>query len=264
MRLSSLLGNSQKQEKQYTSSGTFTVPTGVTEVLATLVGGGGSGAAIVNYTAGSGDECHASGASAAMTIFKLPIKIGDATTLHVTVGAGGAGVTVTDSSDSLSGVSHNGNNGGNSSIQEPYSGGYYTAYGGKAGLADASLSGIAGGHQTYTEFPPYAILGGNGGAASSSGGNGQSGSIVSGGGGEGRSYSSVCNAGGGGASIFGHGGNAAAGVDSSVTSSQSAMDGYGGGSGGAAGRRNGTVTATSADGKNGIVIIEWEGLPYGS
>lgn len=65
---------------EFTSSGTFTVPDGVTEVMVGICGGGGGGL--------SGDaDWKAGGGGSAMTYHKISVNSGDA--ISITIGAGG-------------------------------------------------------------------------------------------------------------------------------------------------------------------------------
>jgi hypothetical protein len=102
----------------FTSSGTFTVPTGVTAVKVTVVGGGGMGSSVSNYQAGGGGG---GGGAAVEWITGLT----PAGTVTVTVGAGGTTGSTT---------------GGTSSF-----GSYVSASGGSGGTAGAPGSGGAGG-----------------------------------------------------------------------------------------------------------------------
>lgn len=74
----------------FTSSGTFTVPTGVTRVFVTMIGGGGGGA----KGQSSGNNGSGGGGSGAIFI-NFPFTVIPAAELTVTVGAGGAGSTTT-------------------------------------------------------------------------------------------------------------------------------------------------------------------------
>jgi hypothetical protein len=80
----------------FTSSGTFTIPTGVTAVKVTVVGGGGGGGAFFNC-AGTGGGGGGGGSS-----IKYLTGLTPANTLAVTVGAGGT-VSATDTNNSTAG-----------------------------------------------------------------------------------------------------------------------------------------------------------------
>lgn len=102
-----------------TSSGTFTVPAGVTAVKVTVIGGGGgSGGALWNSYWGSSQS---SGAGGGGTAIKYITGLTPGSTVSVTVGAGG----------SAGGASSNGGSGGTSSFGAYCSatGGGGTAYG---------------------------------------------------------------------------------------------------------------------------------------
>jgi len=106
----------------FTSSGTFTVPAGVTKVKVTVVGGGGGGA---------GDGFNASpiagaGGGAGGHAIKIISGLTSGQTVTVTIGAGGAGGT------------QNASNGNTSSF-----GAYCSATGG-AGATGTAVSGVGG------------------------------------------------------------------------------------------------------------------------
>ncbi len=72
----------------FTSNGTFTVPSGVTELLVTLTGGGGGGGGAQGTYAGGG------GGAGGVLQTVLPVTPGE--TLAVQIGQGGAGGTIHD------------------------------------------------------------------------------------------------------------------------------------------------------------------------
>jgi hypothetical protein len=79
------VGGSKLQSQTFTSSGTFTVPTGITSVWVTMTGGGGSGGAGISFDGGP------SGAAGAFTI-KRAVSVTAGASITVTIGGGGAGV----------------------------------------------------------------------------------------------------------------------------------------------------------------------------
>jgi len=154
-----------KSSQAFTSSGTFTIPTGVTVVKVTIVGGGGGGSSgsvsngcsLPNSVAGGG------GSGAAAITYLSSLTPGN--TITVTVGTGG---TTTSSA---------GNTGGSSSISSgtqtittvTTTGGTGSMTGGSGGsvTAGSPTLSIAGGAGVYA-----AIYGENIGAASIFGGGG--------------------------------------------------------------------------------------------
>lgn len=127
----------------FTSTGTFTVPSGKTKFLVRQVGGGGSSGSI------GGAGATASGGGAGAYAEKL-IDLTGVTSVSVTIGAGGV---------APSSGTNDGNDGGSTAF-----GSYMTTTGGKAGLhtGGASLGGTAtggdinitgqGGAQGYSIF----------------------------------------------------------------------------------------------------------------
>jgi len=73
--------------QEFTSSGTFTVPAGVTTVWVTMSGGGGSGSVCNNSAAKLG------GGGAGAYCNKQAVVVTPGASITVTIGAGGAGVT---------------------------------------------------------------------------------------------------------------------------------------------------------------------------
>lgn len=120
----------------FTSSGTFTVPTGITKVKVTVVGGGGGGNTNWYYAGGGG------GGAA----IKIITGLTPGATISVTVGAGGAQNT----------------DGGTSSF-----GAYCSATGGKKGTTSTNMSGAEGGIGTGGDLNIRG--GGSGGGVSTSG-----------------------------------------------------------------------------------------------
>lgn len=69
----------------FTSSGTWTKPSGITKITITIIGGGaGGGGASNNYGAGSG--------GAGSTVIKYAHNVSSISTATITIGSGGAGV----------------------------------------------------------------------------------------------------------------------------------------------------------------------------
>lgn len=149
--------SSVKGSQTFTTSGTFTVPASVTEVVVEVWGGGGSGAG--SGTGGNGNGGGAAGGFALKRVTGLT----PGGTVAVTVGAGGA-------KQSAAGTA--GNTGSTSSF-----GAYCSATGGaggKVGLTDAATSHAVGGTGTggdvniqggYGHALPNSLIGGDGGSA---------------------------------------------------------------------------------------------------
>jgi len=68
----------------FTSSGTWTKPSGITKINITIIGGGAGGGATNEYGAGSG--------GAGSTVIKYAHNVSSISTATITIGSGGAGV----------------------------------------------------------------------------------------------------------------------------------------------------------------------------
>ncbi|MBP2655186.1 MAG: hypothetical protein H6Q73_2755 [Firmicutes bacterium] len=213
-------------KSMFTSSGTFTVPTGVTTVYVSAIsgGGGGGGGCIAGSTSVQG--AGGGGGGAGQFIICTPKTVVSGETITVTIGSGGAGGASTSTVGSNGSA---GSSGGNTVISASQSGWTKT------------LSSTNGG----------------GGAFISCGD--MWGGIGIGGGGSGWSvndfnnlYTSIGNSiayGGKGAdSPFGVGGSGIVGASGTPSAGAS---GYGAGGGGGANGNNGGSGAT------GMVLIEW-------
>ena len=115
----------------FTSSGTWTKPTGVTKVIMEVQGAGGSGSGSPN-----GEDCNGAGAGG---YAKKLLDVSSISTATITVGAGGAGVV------GASGTINAGNDGGNSSWADGTN--TITANGGNGGTI-SHYAGTAGGTAT--------------------------------------------------------------------------------------------------------------------
>jgi hypothetical protein len=235
----------------YTSSTTWTAPSGVTSVEYLVVGGGGGGG---SYGGGGGAGGFRTAAGYAVT---------PGNTYTVTVGAGGVGGTSnnrgTNGGDSVfSGITSLGGGGGGSSGTNngrnggSGGGGERSTGSGGTGTAGQGNNGAAGRGSS-----PY--YGGGGGGASAVGTSGSGTTAGSGGAGTSSSISgvSVTYAGGGGGSATsgtagsggsGGGGNGAVG---NAAGSNGAANTGGGGGGGGSNPNNGGA------GGSGIVIIKY-------
>lgn len=204
----------------FTSSGTFTVPTGVTAVKVTVIGGGGNGGA---PTGGSSQGGGGGGAGRAIK-YITGLTPGNAIT--VTVGAAG----------------------GTSSF-----GAFCSATGGAAGASPATTnSNGAGGAAGAGSGGDINLTGAAGAPAKGEGG--------AGGGTNGRPTESftasgcVFIGGLGGAGMFGFGANARPTPSVSLEGPGNAATGHGNGGGGA---RKQNITQTGGAGSPGIVIVEY-------
>ena len=212
----------------FTSSGTFTVPTGVTEVLITAVaGGGGGGGGAVNpaTTAGNGG-----GAGQAIIDYSVT-GLTPSADITVTVGDGGAG----------GGSASDGIDGGDTVFT-----GHITVNGGGKGIR--GLGGAGG----STAIGTAAGVGGSGGSGAADGTAGGDGLFGAGGVG-GTDSGGSPGGGGGGGSIYGAGGaggNATAGAGGAADTNSGAGGGGGSGAGGGAG-------GVGAAGGSGRLIVRW-------
>lgn len=221
--------------KVMTSSGTFSVPSGVRTINIFAVGGGAAGGKSANLAFGS------SGGSGGYTAYKNSISVSPGQSIAVTVGAGGSpGATSSPVAGSASSASLNG------SVLVSASGAGKDAGGsGGGGGGYCSQSSEDGG----TGPGAGGSNGGNGGQGTSTAGTGQgtttrefgssSGTLYAGGGGGGASnYGSQTNASGG----SGGGGNGG---------------GSGGGAGTGGGGGGGSRKGSGGTGGSGAVVITW-------
>ena len=248
----------------FTSSGTFTVPTGFSGTVEVLViaGGGGGG------TNGGG------GGGAGGVLYNASYSVSSGSSIAVTVGAGGAGATTSapgsSGGNSIFGTLTASGGGGGASRD---AGGAATS-GGSGGGGAGTYSGNSGGATAGTGTSGQGFSGGNGtgdlGCNSAGGGGGGAGGVgtagastLSGNGGAGISYSIsgvakfyaaggggglTCNnntRGAGGSSIGGNGGG-----NLTLGTSGAANTGSGGGGGGAG-------LNSSGSGGSGVVIIRY-------
>ena len=213
-------GPSGVGQSLFTSSGTFTVPSGVTKMAVLCVGGGGSGGwdsggSSTGYVTGGGG-----GGGGALAWANINCTAGQ--TFAVTVGSGGS-----------TGYNQDGSAGGNSSVvRNSDSLNICTANGGSGGGRQSGLggngSGGAGGTRSYGSHSDILATGGG------NGGNGGSGSR----GYEFPDYYYYQGAGGGAGGYSGNGGYGASG-------------GGGTGGSGAGGGGAGGSTTTSGNAFNG-------------
>ena len=231
--------------KEFTSSGTFTVPSGITSLKVVALGGGGGGghnsATIVTQNSGGG------GGGGGMCISSLSVTAGES--LTVTVGSGGSagggngGNSQVLRSSSLL-IGGGGGSGGAQGSNSGGSGGTGTNPSGSGADASVQLDGGAGGSGGIGFVFSAAIGGGGGGGAA--GANGSFGGADGGAGGSGNAgaSSSVGGGGGGGGTKNGSGQNDPNG---------------GGGGGGGFKNRNVEVpaagTTTSASSAGAVIVL---------
>ena len=250
-------GGSPVGQQNFTTSGTFTVPTGVSQVSAVVVGGGGGGAG----SDGDRNEGNTGGSGGGLAYGTFSVTAGE--TLTVTVGTGGNG----------GGTGGNGSAGGTTTIARGAT--VLLSGGGGLGGQERSTGARAGGTSSGTERDG----GGSGGASGSAsdnnsgsggggaggytgdggqgGSNGGSGTVASGGGGAGgNSASSGIADGGGGVGILGEGSNgqASGGGGSGGASNTGANGGAYGGGGGA---RDDDSAGGGGSGADGAARIIW-------
>lgn len=228
--LNAVAATTSRGQQTFTSSGTFTVPTGVRSIDIFVVGGGGGGKSGVTSAAGGGG-----GGGYTKTVLKYAATPGQ--TFAVTIGAGGNPAL----------------NGGATSF-----GSVATAAGGKGGFLYAGGPGGSGGGGAGTDW------GGNGG---SNGGNGSAGSDGNGGTGQGtttRAFGESSNTlyaggGGGGAKVTNGAGGAGGGGAGGDIYDGWAVDGTANtGGGGGGGAQHGTDASNAGKaGGSGICIVRW-------
>tara|TARA_B100000965_G_scaffold22800_1_gene17184 strand:- start:28 stop:2922 length:2895 start_codon:yes stop_codon:yes gene_type:complete len=189
-------------EEIFTSSGTFTVPAGVTEISAVCVGGGGGGSASTSSYNG-----YAGGGGGGGALHWRTLTVSPGTVFNINVGAAG--------SPGSSAGNNNAQNGGETSIK--IGGTYYLRAGG-GNKGNYNSNSQSNGGTTY--YGTYGGGGGNGG----NGGGGQSGNTSGGGGGAGgysgnggngstgTQYNETAGTGGGGGGGTGHNGWTSAGA----------------------------------------------------
>jgi hypothetical protein len=264
----------------FTSSGTFSVPSGVSSVDVLVVAGGASGGIH-----------HAGGGGAGGLIYRPGFSVTPGGTVSVTVGDGGGpqpspgplphgGTRGTNGSDSVFGtLTAKGGGGGGSSGPEPASGKAGGSGGGASGPGGGSggsatqptQSGDSGNYGFGNTGGPGSTGGGGGAGGGGAGAQGAPSGSSAGGGGVGKAYTigdnttSVFYAGGGGGGVYqnptgpGAGGQGGGGRGSATgpdgnTNVVTAGDGTAnrGGGGGGSDRS----TPSGAGGK-GIVIVRW-------
>jgi len=151
-------------EQRFTSSGTFTVPTGVTKVWVTAVGGGGGG---VNR---EGSTSLAFGGFSGAYITEQ-VTVTPAATVSVTIGAGGAGQANTAASGGSSSFGSLTASGGSGGTKYNVSGGPTIHLNGHTGYGIGGVGGDSAGAAA-------ANSGAGGGGGNNNSGTGGSGIVI--------------------------------------------------------------------------------------
>lgn len=223
--------SAQSGSQAFTTSGMFTVPSGVTSIFIEVVGAGGAGGG--NGGGGGGGGGYAAGVYAVTPL----------STLNVTIGAAGGGA---GSGTTLVGALISATGGGNgTSVANPNIGGGGTGGAGVSGSLVNRVGGNGGGgYWTY--------FGGGGGGAAGALANGNNGGNT-------IAWTGVCQTPGGtggisGGAPGGDGGKGAGFTDANcnVTNPSGNGNNYGGGGGGANGNGGGAGT-----GNAGYANISW-------
>ncbi len=218
-------------------SGTFTVPSGVTQITVTMWGGGGSG-----NRDSSGSNISSGAGAGSMVNYNLSVTPGNS--IAYSVGFGGASVTTNYTS---------GNNGGNTTfgplIAYGGAGSYYADHGGTGGNATDGTNTATGGNGavhnagTGVGFSGQTVSAG-GGTLYGGGGGGGYGSLAWAAGGNGESAG-----GAGGSTSWGGGGGGSYGVGGTGDGGSGTQ-----GSGGVSG-----LAVASGKGGDGQIQLTWSG-----
>ncbi len=223
----------------YSANGTFTVPTGVTQIFVYACGGGGGGGGGSSTTGGSGSG---GGGGWGAIPFTLMASVTPGAVLNVTIGAAGT----SGAANTVGGV------GGDTILSSV--GTWKGAPGGDAPNASSVIT-------TGTIAPSGVFArGGWGGISSGSPPGGIGGYSMNYAGGAGGTCSGSGSGGGGGGSGYGQGaagGNSATAGGNAGTSA-AVNTGAGGGGGGGAG---GASAGAGGTGGTGVMFIWWYGSP---
>ena len=238
-------GGGTLQGQEFTSSGTFNVPSGVTSAWITMIGGGGAGGGSTAAATGGGG-----GGSGELVQF-MPVLVTSSSAVTVTVptaATGSSGSNGADGGDVSFGVYlARGGKGGTTAGASGAGGG--TGGSASKGAGNPGTLGTSGGAEAPTHFG-----GGSGGGAGNT-----TGSAGSAGGGAGpysgaaggSSASSQAGGGGGASTIYGQGG---AGANGGSTGSTATSTNYGAGGGGGGGNASNSAGGSGAP---GYVLVQW-------
>jgi len=218
----------QSKSQKFTSSGTFSVPVGVTLVWVTALGAGGGGGGGGSLSGGSGTGGGGGGGGGELK-YKVSQIVTSETNINVIVGAGGAG----------GGGNINGKAGGSTSFGTTI---------GTAGGRGGGGGGGAGNGGAFALLTSGGAGGGGGGCAYSTAGAG----------GLNIGCLSICNAAAGGGNTGGGGGGGSSdgvgGAGGAYSTAGGAGADYGAGGGG-----GGSNYGAGGAGSGGYVIVEWNG-----
>lgn len=246
-------GSSGPRVTVITSSGSYSIPSGATQLRVTCVGGGGGGGGGGSATSAIA-QAGGSGGAAGATSTQV-VSVGSNSSLAVTVGSGGAG-----GSGGAAGGNNAGQNGASGADTTVSGSGILVRGGGgpggkgAAGASTSNVNGAAYGGQSG-DFVAGATAGCGGESSLAGGAPTES----SGGGGGGGGQSNVSSGGGGGGA-----GDGATGGSAGAKASASTSSGAGGGSatsagaggGGGGGGTSGGAGGPGGSGASGFAIVE--------
>jgi len=238
------------------SSGTYSVPAGVSQLRITCVGGGGGGGGGGSAGTHAAQAGGSGGAAGSCSSQILSVRPGDS--LVITVGSGGAGGQGGAAGGSNPG--QNGVEGGPSMVAA--SAGLVIGNGGPGGKGPQGGSNNFVNGAAYGGQPDSFTSGTTGGCGGSSGAAGGAPIDYSaGGGGGGGSSTSTAggSAGGAGTATSGGGAGASGGRSSTTGASGTAASATGAGGGGGGGGTAGSAGGAGGSGASGMVIIEITG-----
>lgn len=260
-----LITAGQYHSREFTSSGTFIVPTDVHLVYITGCAAGGGGGGGADADSGTYDY-GAGGGGSGEHIFRFPVKVTPEESISVYIGAGGYGGAGT-----ITGNGTDGGDGYNTTF-----GDYLRLIGGSGGLKGVSTSGspgnsyghggngggFFGGLGAYDDaneaipcdalYNGITVPGSGGGQGGSNTNSIQQGAEFVGGYLGGTVIAQLAAGGSGAGSFYGMGGNA--GRPSSGLANGSVGDGPGAGGGGAA---TYSIAGNGGNGGNGYLVVEW-------
>lgn len=228
----------QPQSQTFTSSGNFTVPAGVTQVVVECWGGGGGGGrARGNPATGGG--------GAGGSYVRSTLNVGPGDSYQVSVGAGGSGGNGTGT------TTQHGRDGGDSWFGSAST---IIAKGGAGGQSAGNVNnsnGLPGVGSSIGCIGDIVYAGGSGSQGDYTSGSGYSGAGGGGAGSTGPGGNAINGSGGTGTSL--NGGNGANGVGNNTAGS--AGSAYGGG--GSGGKANTSSDRNGGSGANGLVLVSW-------
>lgn len=214
----------QPVTQTFTAGGTWVKPAGAKWVEVEVIGGGGAGGG--GKTSVAGSHSKGGGGGAGGWSFKRFDATALASSITVTVGAGGAATAGADGpSGTASSFAH---------------------------TTPVAASGGGGGASSNTTTAAFAIAGGAGGGAS-----GGDMSVTGGGGGIGFGSGALCGSGAGGSSFYGGGGRGKASASNTAADVGDIGGAYGAGGGGAFINGAGAANAGGAGGGGRVVVTTY-------